>query len=233
MGAYKLPTRDTLVSSDGTSMLPRSRTNLTELPTEISPRIAEARQFEERLNRGTENGTFIAMTVEPRGYLPAVSELDGRFPIQVIDIESELIKQLRSIADSKKVKWEAILAADMPGSEHRERLMKLVRLAMPKVEQSILSADRLVLLTYSGLLARFDQMDILTRLRDKVGRSRWHPGTVDVDRHRRTILSADHGRQTHPRHRSRRMGSHPRQLAQERASEAVSFQRLVRRRAMR
>ncbi|MDA8564150.1 BREX system serine/threonine kinase PglW, partial [Mariniblastus sp.] len=67
MGAYKLPTRDALVSSDGTSMLPRSRTNLTELPKEVSPRIAEARQFEERLSRGTENGTFIAMTVEPRG----------------------------------------------------------------------------------------------------------------------------------------------------------------------
>lgn len=171
IGAYKLPTRDTLVSSDGTSMLPRSRTNLTELPTEVSPRIAEARQFEERLNRGTENGTFIAMTVEPRGYLPAVSELSGRFPIQVIDIESELISQLRSISESKKVKWEAILSADTPGSEHRERLMKLVRLAMPKVEQSILAADQLVLLTYSGLLARYDQMDILTRLRDKVGRS--------------------------------------------------------------
>lgn len=178
IGAYRLPTRDALVSSDGTSLLHRSRTDLAELPKEVTPRIAAAHQFEERLCRGTENGTFIAMTVEPRGYLRAVEELANpdRFGVRVIDIESELIAELRAIAASKKVKWDAILAADIPGSEHRERLMKLVRLAMPKVEQSILAADRLVLLTYSGLLARFDQMDILTRLREKVGRTDGIPG---------------------------------------------------------
>ena len=159
-------------------MLHRNRTNLTELPKEITPQIAEARQFEERLQRGTDNGTFIAMTVEPRGYMLAVDELadPDRFGVQVIDVESELITELKQIAETKKVKWEAILAADVQGSDNRERLMKLVRLAMPKVEQTILAADRLVLLTYSGLLARYDQMDILTRLREKVGRSDGIPG---------------------------------------------------------
>ena len=176
VGAYKLPTRDSLVSNDGTSLLYRSQTNLTELPQEVTPQVAEARQFEERLQRGTAGGTFIAMTVEPRGYLRAMEELAERFDIKVIDVESELIRELKAIADSKKVKWSAVLDADIIDSDNRERLMKLVRLAMPNVEQSILETKQHTLLVYPGLLARYDQMDILTRLREQVGRETGIPG---------------------------------------------------------
>jgi serine/threonine protein kinase len=176
VGAYKLPTRDSLVSNDGTSLLYRSHTNLTELSKEVTPQVAEARQFEERLQRGTAGGTFISMTVEPRGYLRAMEELSERFAIRVVDVESELIRELKAIADSKKVKWDAVLSADITDSDNRERLMKLVRLAMPKVEQAILESDQHILLVYPGLLARYDQMDILTRLREKVGRPDGIPG---------------------------------------------------------
>ena len=175
-GAYKLPTRDALVSSDGTSLLYRSHTNLTELSKEVTPQVAEARQFEERLGRSTAGGTFISMTVEPRGYLRAMEELSERFAIRVVDVESELIRELKAIADSKKVKWDAVLSADINDSDNRERLMKLVRLAMPKVEQAILESDQHILLVYPGLLARYDQMDILTRLREQVGHASGIPG---------------------------------------------------------
>ena len=176
-GAYKLRTRNYLVTSDATSQLQRSHTDLAELTTEITPEIAQARQFEERIQRGLENGTFIAMTVEPRGYMRAVDELQSRFEIQVVNVEAELINQLHDIAASKKVKWERVLQADSePNSEDWNRLMKLVRVAIPKVEETILSADRLVLLTYSGLIARYEQMDMLTRIREQVGRTSRVPG---------------------------------------------------------
>jgi hypothetical protein len=41
---------------------------------------------------------------------------------------------------------------------------------IPAVESDLLASPRPVLLVHPGLLARYDQMDLLTRLRDQVGR---------------------------------------------------------------
>ena len=49
--------------------------------------------------------------------------------------------------------------------------MQLVRRTMPRVENVILETDTAVLLTYVGLLGRYEQMDLLERLRDSVGRA--------------------------------------------------------------
>ena len=48
--------------------------------------------------------------------------------------------------------------------------MLLVKRAMPKVEEQLSSAGSTVLLVYPGLLARYDRLDLLERLRDRVGR---------------------------------------------------------------
>lgn len=172
-GAYTLPTRDPLVSSHGTSQLQTSHLDLSDPNTEITPDIAEARQFDERLRRGLAAGTFIAMTVEPKGYVRAIRRIQSEFPINVIDVEAELIDQLKQIAESKKVKWQRVLQADAatPHSEDWSRLMKLIRVAMPPVEQTIVASEKPVLMIYPGLLARYEQMDVLSRIRERVGRS--------------------------------------------------------------
>ncbi len=195
-GAYKLPTRDPLVSSQGTSQLNTSHLDLSDPTAQITPDVAEARQFDERLERGLAAGTFIAMTVEPRGYERAVKRLTARFPIQVIDIESQILRTLKQVAESKKVKWERVLQADAErGSEDWTRLMKLIRLVMPEVEQTIVLSSQSsvvsdqssavgkekltakpVLLIYPGLLARYEQMDLLTRIREHVGKRDGIPG---------------------------------------------------------
>ena len=54
--------------------------------------------------------------------------------------------------------------------------MLLVRRAMPQVETEILAIQKTVLLVYPGLLARYEQMDMLQRLREKVGRPGGIPG---------------------------------------------------------
>ena len=54
--------------------------------------------------------------------------------------------------------------------------MVLVNRTMPIVEQQLTTATRTILLTYPGLLARYDQMPLLERLREKVGRRDGIPG---------------------------------------------------------
>jgi len=118
------------------------------------------------------------MTVEPRGYFRARDELCGRFPIQLIDLEATFLRALRSEADKVKgLRWEKVLQADAaPNTDDWSRLMLLVRRAVPHVETDILSSQRTVLLVYPGLLARYEQMDMLQRLREKVGRPDGIPG---------------------------------------------------------
>ncbi len=48
--------------------------------------------------------------------------------------------------------------------------MVLVNRAMPIVEKQLSSSSKTLLLIYPGLLARYDQMPMLERLREKVGR---------------------------------------------------------------
>ena len=47
---------------------------------------------------------------------------------------------------------------------------------MPLVEAQLSSPDNTMLVTYAGVLARYDRMDLLERLRDKVGRQDGIPG---------------------------------------------------------
>src|SRR5437764_15224100 len=47
---------------------------------------------------------------------------------------------------------------------------------IPAVEAELFSKGRPVLLVHPGLLARYDQVDLLTRLRDRVGRKGACPG---------------------------------------------------------
>jgi hypothetical protein len=176
-GAYRVPTHDPLVSSHSSTLLRRKSTDQGEPTSEITAEEAATRQFAERLQRAISSGTFIAMTVEPRGYGLALRVLCDKFPVEVIDVEAMFIDALREVADSKKVKWERVLSADAkPGSDDWDRLMALVRQAVPQVERAIMSASRTVLMIYPGLLARFEQMDLLARIREKVGRPDGIPG---------------------------------------------------------
>jgi hypothetical protein len=54
--------------------------------------------------------------------------------------------------------------------------MRLVGRAIPLVEEQLEKADKPILMIYAGLLARYDQMAVLERLRDKVGRRDGIPG---------------------------------------------------------
>jgi len=176
-GAYRNPERELLVSSSPSVPITRRATQPGPPVGEITPEEAQARLFEERLQRALADGGFVAMTVEPRGYFLARDELCRRFPVQQIDLEALFLRLLRDVAEKAKVKWDRVLSADTaPGSDDWGKLMVLVRRAVPQVESSILAAQKTVLLVYPGLLARYEQMDVLQRLRNKVGRPDGIPG---------------------------------------------------------
>lgn len=138
---------------------------------EITPEIADARQFEERLQRGIREGAFSVLLVNPRYYQQAYRELCDRFSVQLVDFEQLFISTLRQVASKAKVNWDLVLQTDAtPYQGDWNKLMLLVGRAIPLVEAQLATTDQTILLIYAGLLARYDQMTLLERLRDRVGR---------------------------------------------------------------
>jgi len=175
-GCYVARIRDVVSITSGSESISRVPTSSGSATTnqatqEITPEIADARQFEERLERGIKEGSFLALIVNPKCYQRAVSELQKRFSIEVVDIEELIVDTLRDVASKANAKWEALVNADAkPGSEPWKKFMVLVNRAMPLVEKQLSTSSKTLLLIYPGLLARYDQMPMLERLREKVGR---------------------------------------------------------------
>ncbi|MFZ4678459.1 MAG: BREX system serine/threonine kinase PglW, partial [Nodosilinea sp.] len=146
-------------------------------PQDITPEVADARQFEERLQRGIQDGSFLALLVSPQRYQRARAELAQRFSVQEVDYEGLFLDCLRRVADEAEVVWSNVLEADAtPHGGNWNKLMLLVGRAMPLVEAELLKADRTVLLIYPALLARYQQMTLLERMRESIGRPGGIPG---------------------------------------------------------
>ena len=144
---------------------------------EVTPEEADARQFEERLQRAIKEGSFLSLLVNPKFYDSAREELCRRFPVQLMDMEGLFLDALQAVAGSARVSWDVVLKTDAtPQTGDWDKLMILVGRAMPAVEERLLSADRTMLLIYPGILARYDQMELLSRLSQEVGRQDGIPG---------------------------------------------------------
>ena len=178
VGCYVSRLRDAISITSGSESVSRLPTSSGTVPAgEITPEIADARQFEERLERGIKEGSFLALMVNPKCYERAAQELCERFPIELVDFEGLFVEALRDVATKAGAKWDVVVNADgAPGSEPWRKFMVLVNRAMPMVEKRLNSATKTMLLTYPGLLARYDQMPLLERLREKVGRRDGIPG---------------------------------------------------------
>jgi len=162
-----------------TSRLHARQTTASEPPAEIeiTPEIADARQFEERLRHGLKEGSFCTLVASPKEYRRASEELARRFPVDLVDFEGLFIEALQEAAQRAKVKWDLVLAADArPREGDWDKLQILVGRAVAAVEERLARAERPVLLIHAGLLARYDRMDLIERLRDRAGRRGGLPG---------------------------------------------------------
>jgi hypothetical protein len=136
-----------------------------------TPEVAEARKFDERLTRSLKEGTFLALTVPTKYYQGATKTLCERMNVQLTDIEAVFLRSLKEIAADAKVDWELVLRTDAkPGEGDWSRLMLLIRRAAPLIEKELLSSEKPVLMVFPGLLARYQQMQILEKVRDTAGR---------------------------------------------------------------
>ncbi|QDU98788.1 Serine/threonine-protein kinase PknA [Lignipirellula cremea] len=178
VGCYVSPLRDLISVTSGSEPIPRLPTKPGQGKAgEVTPEEADARQFEERLQRSLKEGAFLTLLVHPKHYDRARSELCRRFPLELVDFEGVFLDALHATADKAKVKWDLVLQTDTrPNNGDWDKLMMLVGRTMPGVETQLLAADKTMLVIYPGLMARYDQMDLLSRLSQKVGRSDGIPG---------------------------------------------------------
>jgi serine/threonine protein kinase len=169
---YVSPFRETISVTTGSGPISRLATiDSSGAPGAITPDIADARQFEERLQRADSDGSFLALLVHPKHYQQAAKELVDRFSVELIDFEGLFIEILQGEAAKANVKWDLVLGTDArPGGGDWNKLVLLVNRVMPKIEAQMDAKDKTMLVIFPGMLARYDQMQLLERLRDKVGR---------------------------------------------------------------
>lgn len=148
-------------------------------PGVVTPEEADARQFEEKLQRALADGAFLCLQVPLKHFDSAREKICERFPndVEVVDLEEVLLDALQEVVVKARVDWELVLKTDAaPNQGDWDKLLMLVGRAMPAVEARLLQAKQTMLVLYAGLLARYGQMDFLSRLSQKVGRQNGIPG---------------------------------------------------------
>jgi len=131
----------------------------------------DATRLEHRLEAAAHAGGFLALTVEPRLYERAATQLE-RFGIHRVSVEELLLRHLHAKAEEVRAAWDVVVAADAagPGSRDWSRLLTLVRAVIPAVESDLRDAGDRIVVSELGPLARYGAMHVLERLRDDAGR---------------------------------------------------------------
>ena len=144
---------------------------LSEHALEVTADIAEARQFEERMDYVRKTGGFLALTTSPRLARHAEAELMRRYAPERLSFDTLMIQALREQAQALKVDWNVVLQADAatPGSRDWTNLTRLVQKALPVIKKRLMQAEKPILLVHPGLLARYQAMNLIDELRDSMG----------------------------------------------------------------
>lgn len=154
------------------------------------PQIAEAVRAEERLTSSARRDGFRVLTVRTALSPLTAAELAGegsRFAAEEVSVTGLFLEVLHALVDPKpKPSWETVLKADAaaPGSNAARRFAEYATTAWGRVEPQLSEllgdgsgADQPpVLMTDTGVFARYDAMDVLNRLAEQSrhgGRGLW------------------------------------------------------------
>ena len=145
---------------------------------EVTPDKAEARAFQERLKHAYTEGGFLVLTVRPSRMRFAERELMDRFDLKRVSFDELLLDALRTEAKELEVDWSYLEEADGngPASLAWADLLHLVGKATPKIIDNLIERREHLLMVHPGLIARYDQMQLLETLRDRVGHDVPCPG---------------------------------------------------------
>ena len=167
-----------VLHTSGSSIPRRISTATSTRHVEITPDIAEARAFEERLKHAHKDGGFLVLTVRPSRMRRTESELLRRFELERVSFDQLLFDVLREEANNLEVDWSIVEQADgtNTSSQDWKNLLHLVGRAVPKIVSRLTERQEHLLLVNPGMIARYDLMSILETLRDKVGHDAECPG---------------------------------------------------------
>lgn len=176
-GGYRFP--ETVASTFSSTLLPGLRTTASPGTSpgsapggELPSAAVDIRLFEDRLQRAAREGAFLALFVDETSLPAAEAALARRFPVEGVSLEAVWLDAMHRLADENRVEWERVLLSDAEPPSHPDAkiLHTFVSQALKPVEARLSTSDRTVLLTRPGLLARYGQMSLLERLRDRVTR---------------------------------------------------------------
>jgi serine/threonine protein kinase len=137
---------------------------------EVDEAAADARLFEEKLQRGLKQGAFFVILVQSRYYQQAIAEIANRLPVLHLSFEDLLLNALREVADRDKVDWDLVMETDArPYEGDWDKLLLLVDRALVLVNEQLVASDRTILLSHVGMLARYDRLNWVEHWRDRVG----------------------------------------------------------------
>jgi serine/threonine protein kinase len=178
-GAYRLRAVEVGQVTTAATTLGRYPTDLSEAP-ERDPEKDEADDFEERIKRKVAHGGFLALSTTPGRAERVACEIAKRFTVDVHDLDELMIRHMKEATAAANARWDVVVETDAAGpqSSNWGRLLTLVARALPKAEAEVRASKRPVLLRHPGLLARFDKLDLLERLRDAAGRENELPGLI-------------------------------------------------------
>jgi hypothetical protein len=169
-GGYRFPSVADSTGGSSMSVLPRFATRMEAEPgpAEVEPEVAEARIFERKLAHSLEEGGFLLLATTPAKLPSAEEELRRRFALARRDVDALLIESMRAQAARARVDWSVVLEADATGRESRawRNLVTVVDRSIPAVEAE-LAGGATLLVVNAGLLARYDRMGVVERMRDR------------------------------------------------------------------
>ncbi len=175
-GAGYYPTRRIFGPTAGTTTFFGRHTTQVGGPGEITPEVADARTFEDRLAHSAKQGGFLVLMVTPRLCRHAEAELLERFakPLGLLRLSLDriILDALHEEAGALRVDWRKVLEADRdgPGSRDWANLMRLTAKVKPRIKARLIAGRQPLLLVHPGLLARLDLMDIVTELQNATTR---------------------------------------------------------------
>jgi hypothetical protein len=128
---------------------------------------------EEKLGFAARNGSFLTLSVPQGAEEQACIELQRRFDIDIRDLDRLFIDLMKREAGTAGADWNVVLKADAAmthDSADWQNLQILVECGLPDITKHLRSPDRTPLIVHPGLLARYDQMHLLSGIIADTGR---------------------------------------------------------------
>jgi serine/threonine protein kinase len=169
-GAYQAANYKNVSGISTASVQSQLTPTSSESSNRVIPEIGEVKIFESKLKRAEKEGAFLALSVSLNRMLEAERRLLSSFDLEKINLDQLLIQAMQQQAEQARVNWSVVLRADAAKRDSADwrNLMILINRTIPLVEEKLTQSNRTILLCYPGLLARYDRLDLIERIRDRI-----------------------------------------------------------------